>query len=60
MKQNNFPALEGVEILSDNALATIEAAEQEASNKCQSCTKSKQTDNSTHTTTVSGTVEVEK
>ena len=60
MNKNNFPVLEGVEVLSDNALSIIEAAQKEASSSCESCTKSKQTDNSTHTTTVSGTVEVEK
>lgn len=56
MKQNNFPALEGVEILSNKAMSIIEAAQQEASSKCESCTKSKQTDNSSHETTISGTV----
>ncbi|MBQ2197647.1 MAG: hypothetical protein II406_02740 [Bacteroidales bacterium] len=57
MEKSNFPLLEGIEILSSKAMSVIEAAQQEASDSCNSCTKSHQTDNSSHKTTISGTVE---
>jgi len=60
MNKNNFPALEGIEILSNTAMSTIEAAEQQAAAKCESCTKSHQTDNSSHETTISGEVDINK
>ena len=60
MNKNNFPALEGLEILSNTAMSTIEAAQQQANAKCESCTKSHQTDNSSHETTISGEVDINK
>lgn len=42
MKQNEYPALEGVELLTEQAIASIEAAAAESSEVCDHCTKGNQ------------------
>ena len=52
MKQNEYPALEGVEILTAQAIASIEAAAAESSEVCDHCTKGNQHGGDTTTETV--------
>ena len=40
MKQNKYPALEGIELLTAQAIAAIEAAKNEESTNCDACEKS--------------------
>ena len=42
MKQNEYPSLEGVELLTEQAIASIEAAAAESSEVCDHCTKGNQ------------------
>ena len=42
MKQNEYPALEGVELLTAQAIVSIEAAAAESSEVCDHCTKGQQ------------------
>lgn len=60
MKEHNYPALEGLEILSAQAVAAIEAAEKagKPSSNCEYCVKTKQTEHHGSTVEIPTTISI--